>query len=149
MYELGINTTFTFYVQDEEASGALQVDQLKDIKNLFLSDMKEHLEAELETYDAEVVIIETTPVSMEGLAENEPHFKINTTIRFRSNELGTPGALDYLKDKLKHWTRIIGDRLQSNTDSGHYVSGVTIAFPQDGGRRKKSKKRRSRRRLTR
>uniref|UniRef100_A0A6C0AIR4 Uncharacterized protein n=1 Tax=viral metagenome TaxID=1070528 RepID=A0A6C0AIR4_9ZZZZ len=109
--ELGINTTFTFYVMQDEASGALQVDQFKDIKNDFLSDVKRELENELinEHGDVDVHIIETTPVSM-GLAED--HFKINTVIRFHSDELGTPGALDYIKDKLKRWTRIIGDRLQ-------------------------------------
>jgi hypothetical protein len=148
--ELGINTTFTFYVmQDEEASGALQVDQLKPIRDEFLSDVKDHLESELQ-YDHEVEVrIETTSVSMEGLAEDEPHFEIRTIIRFRSEELDTPGALDYLKEKLKHWTRVIGGRLyQSETDSGHYVSGVAIAFPQNGGKRK-SKKRSRRRRFTR
>jgi hypothetical protein len=122
-----INASFEFFVDEvDEERPKLNFDQLKEIGNEFLSDVKDHLESELIAEHGPVNIhIETKSTSMVATHT----FEISTSIRFTAAQVNDPGATSYLKERLTHWTKVIGDKLyQNHTESGHYISHVKIYY---------------------
>ena len=91
----------------------------------FLSDLKDHLESELSAEHGPVnVHVETKSISMDVGT-----FEISTSIRFTAARVNESGAASYLKERLTHWTKVIGNKLyQNHTESGHYISQVKIYY---------------------
>lgn len=121
-----INARFEFFVdQVDEEEKVMNHAQLKEIANEFFTDVKDHFENELRVEHGSVNVQfekKSTSMSTRG-------FEISTSIKFTAARLGEPGAASYLKERLTHWTTVIGDKLyQNHTENGHYISQVDIYF---------------------
>lgn len=126
----------------EENEGDLHNDQLKPIRDDFLSDVNDHLEAELQEHGLVEVRFVTTSTSMDGLVAAEPHFEIRTRITLIAARPLEEQEVAYIKERLVHWTKVIGDKLYPyTTESGHYISKVKIEFTTNGGKRKRKRTR--------